>query len=68
VTNFLLCPIGSAGDADGLNDALLRSGIVVRTFGPGHPLAGHLRFTVRDRQQDERLLRVVEAWSDGRQT
>jgi histidinol-phosphate aminotransferase len=68
VTNFLLCPVGGAGDADALNEALLRSGIVVRTFGPGHPLAGHLRFTVRDRQQDERLLRVVEAWSDGRQT
>ena len=68
VTNFLLCPVGSAGDADALNEALLRSGIVVRTFGPGHPLAGHLRFTVRDRQQDERLLRVLEAWSDGRQT
>jgi histidinol-phosphate aminotransferase len=66
VTNFLLCRIGTAGEADELNEALLRGGIVVRTFGPDSPLAGHLRFTVRDRAQNERFLSVIEAWTAGR--
>ena len=66
VTNFLLCRIGTPSEADELNEALLRGGIVVRTFGPDGPLAGHLRFTVRNREQDERFLEVIEAWSAGR--
>ncbi|MEX1295033.1 MAG: histidinol-phosphate transaminase [Candidatus Limnocylindrales bacterium] len=66
VTNFLLCHIGSPAEADGLNEALLRGGIVVRTFGPRSPLAGHLRFTVRNREQNERFLSIIEAWSAGR--
>ena len=66
VTNFLLCGIGTPGEADALNEALLRRGIVVRTFGPTSPLAGHLRFTVRNREQNERFLDVIGAWSDGR--
>jgi len=66
VTNFLLCRIGSPSEADELNEALLRGGIVVRTFGPDSPLAGHLRFTVRNREQDERFIQVIEAWSAGR--
>jgi histidinol-phosphate aminotransferase len=63
VTNFLLCRIGTPAQADELNEALLRGGIVVRTFGPDGPLVGYLRFTVRDREQDERFLRVITAWS-----
>jgi len=66
VTNFLLCRIGTAGAADAANEALLRGGIVVRTFGAHSPLSGHLRFTVRDRVQNERFLDVLGAWSDGR--
>jgi histidinol-phosphate aminotransferase len=66
VTNFLLCRIGSPAEADAANEALLRGGIVVRTFGPEGPLAGHLRFTVRDREQNERFLEVISTWSDGR--
>lgn len=66
VTNFLLCGVGSPSEADQLNEALLRSGIVVRTFGPDSPLAGHLRFTVRNREQNERFLQVIKAWSAGR--
>ena len=66
VTNFLLCGVGTPGEADALNEALLRGGIVVRTFGPTSPLAGHLRFTVRNREQNERFLDVIQAWSDGR--
>jgi histidinol-phosphate aminotransferase len=66
VTNFLLCHIGTAAAADAANEAFLRGGIVVRTFGPDSPLAGHLRFTVRDREQNERFLDVIGAWVDGR--
>jgi histidinol-phosphate aminotransferase len=66
VTNFLLCRIGTAAAADAANEALLRGGIVVRTFGPDTPLAGHLRFTVRNREQNERFLDVIGAWWDGR--
>ncbi len=66
MTNFLLCRIGSPSQADELNEALLRGGIVVRTFGPDSPLAGHLRFTVRDREQNLRFLSVIEAWTAGR--
>ena len=39
VTNFLLCRIGSPAEADAANEALLRGGIVVRTFGPDSPAA-----------------------------
>ena len=66
VTNFLLCRIGSPAQADAANETLLRSGIVVRTFGPDSPLAGHLRVTVRDRKQNERFLEVIGAWSERR--
>jgi histidinol-phosphate aminotransferase len=66
VTNFLLCRIGTPSEADALNEALLRGGIVVRTFGPDSPLAGHLRFTVRNREQNERFLHIIEAWAAGR--
>ncbi len=62
VTNFLLVSIGSAADADAAAEHLLRSGIVPRTFPGDHPLAGHLRLTVRSRDQDERLLAAVERW------
>ncbi len=66
VTNFLLCRIGSPAVADDADEALLRGGIVVRTFGPDAPLAGHLRFTVRDREQNGQFLEVIKAWTDGR--
>jgi histidinol-phosphate aminotransferase len=65
-TNFLLCPFGDRSAAEEANEHLLRHGIVSRTFGAGHPLADHLRFTVRDRPQDERLVEVLGAWQQGR--
>ncbi len=68
VTNFLLCSVGAPSAADELNESLLRGGIVVRTFGPDSPLTGHLRFTVRSREQNERLLQVIETWMAGRTT
>jgi histidinol-phosphate aminotransferase len=66
VTNFLLCRIGERADAKAATEHLLRHGIVARTFGAEHPLADHLRFTVRDRRQDERLIEVLGAWMEGR--
>lgn len=66
VTNFLLCRIGSQAEAEDATEHLLRSGIVPRTFGPANPLRGHLRFTVRNRAENERLLGVIGAWAGGR--
>jgi len=66
VTNFLLVRFGDQGAAEAAEEHLLRRGIVPRTFGPGHPLRGHLRFTVRDRAQDERLVAALATWMDGR--
>ena len=60
------CASATHGAAEAAEEHLLRRGIVPRTFGPGHPLRGHLRFTVRDRAQDERLVAALAAWMDGR--
>ena len=56
VTNFLLVDMGSRSSARAMASGLLRRGLVPRTFGADHPLAGHLRFTVRDEPQDDRLV------------
>jgi histidinol-phosphate aminotransferase len=56
VTNFVLVPFGSPERAGRVAESLLRAGIVPRTFGPGHPLADHLRITVRSPEQDDRFL------------
>jgi histidinol-phosphate aminotransferase len=65
-TNFVLCPFGDRPSAEQATEHLLRHGIVARTFGAEHPLADHLRFTVRDRRQDERLVEVLGTWMEGR--
>ena len=62
VANFVLARIGTAVEAEDATDWLLRHGIVSRTFGPANPLRGHLRFTVRTREDDERLVAVAAAW------
>lgn len=59
VTNFLLVDIGSPAAARTLASGLLARGMVPRTFAGDHPLAGHLRFTVRDRTQDDRLIAAL---------
>ena len=59
ITNFLLVSIGAHAAAERAADGLLHAGIVPRTFGPANPLRGHLRLTVRSRQENERLLEVV---------
>jgi histidinol-phosphate/aromatic aminotransferase/cobyric acid decarboxylase-like protein len=34
----------------------MRRGLVPRTFGESHPLADHLRVTVRDTEENDRLI------------
>ncbi len=56
VTNFLLVALGGPSAARAMADGLLSRGLVPRTFGADHPLAGHLRFTVRDEAEDDCLV------------
>jgi histidinol-phosphate aminotransferase len=56
VTNFLLAGLGSVERAGATAHALLRRGLVPRTFGSGHPLADHLRVTVREADENDRLI------------
>jgi histidinol-phosphate aminotransferase len=59
VTNFLLVDLETPERADVVADGLLRRGLVPRTFGPQHPLASHLRLTLRDRAGDDRLIEAA---------
>ena len=61
VTNFILVDFGSPERAANAAEALLRNGLVPRTFGAGHPLAGRLRLTVRNPEENDRLLAVADA-------
>ena len=56
VTNFLLVSFGSAERSAAVAEGLLRRGLVPRTFPAGHPLAAYLRLTVRNEEQDDRLI------------
>ena len=68
VTNFVLARFESPSAAAEAAESLLHRGLVPRTFGPGHPLADHLRITVRSADQDDRLVAAVRASTppDGR--
>jgi histidinol-phosphate aminotransferase len=59
VTNFLLVDLGTAARAAAVAEHLLEQGLVPRTFPAGHPLAAHLRLTVRDVAQDDRLIEAA---------
>lgn len=61
VTNFLLVDFGSPDRAAAVAEGLLRRGLVPRTFGAGHVLAGQLRFTVRAPAENDRLLEAAAA-------
>ncbi|MGK2850496.1 MAG: pyridoxal phosphate-dependent aminotransferase [Candidatus Limnocylindrales bacterium] len=61
VTNFLLVDLGSTERAGATAEGLLRHGLVPRTFGAGHPLADHLRLTVRDTDENDRLIAAARA-------
>ena len=60
VTNFLLLDLATAERSEAAGLALMARGLVPRTFGHGHPLAHCLRVTVRNRDEDERLIEA--AW------
>jgi len=61
VTNFLLVDFGSAEQAGMAAEALLAKGLVPRTFPAGHPLADHLRLTIRDPHENDRLIGAATA-------
>jgi histidinol-phosphate aminotransferase len=56
VTNFLLVGFASPTAAGAAAEGLLSRGLIPRTFPAGHPLAHCLRLTVRNREQDDRLI------------
>ncbi len=56
VTNFILVDFGTVERAAAVAESLLSRGLVPRTFGAGHPLADHLRLTVRDHDENDRLI------------
>ncbi len=61
VTNFLLVDFAEPSRAAAVAEALLRRGLVPRTFGAGHVLAGCLRFTVRAPAENDRLIEAARA-------
>lgn len=68
VTNFLLVGLGSREHAAEAAEGLMAQGLVPRTFGPDHPLADHLRLTVRAADENDRLVdaaRAIEARRTG---
>ena len=56
VANFVLVDFGTPDRAAAVAETLLSRGLVPRTFGAGHPLADHLRLTVRDPDENDRLI------------
>jgi len=54
--NFILVEFSSEGAAAAAAEALLRQGLVPRTFGSDHPLADYLRLTVRSASENDRLI------------
>jgi len=61
VTNFLLVAFASPEAAATVAEGLLARGLVPRTFPAGHPLADHLRLTVRDPDENDRVIQAAQA-------
>ena len=61
VTNFVLVDFATSERAASVAEAMLMRGLVPRTFPAGHPLASRLRLTVRDPQENDRLIAVAQA-------
>ena len=59
VVNFLLLDLVTAQRSQAASLALMARGLVPRTFGHGHPLAHCLRVTVRDPDENDRLVEAV---------
>jgi histidinol-phosphate aminotransferase len=66
VTNFLLVDLGSVERAAAAAEGLLQRGLVPRTFPTGHPLADHLRLTVRAPAENDRLIDAARDLATGR--
>jgi len=64
VANFLLVDLGSPERATAIAEGLLRHGLVPRTFPAGHPLASHLRLTVRAPEENDRLIEAARGLGD----
>ncbi|MFL5645742.1 MAG: pyridoxal phosphate-dependent aminotransferase [Chloroflexota bacterium] len=64
VTNFILVDFGTTERAASVAESLLSRGLVPRTFGSGHPLADHLRLTVRDPGENDRLIAAAQAFQE----
>jgi histidinol-phosphate aminotransferase len=64
-TNFVLIDLGSVDRAAAAAEALLTRGLVPRTFPETHPLADHLRLTVRSPEEDDRLIVAVQEFEAG---
>jgi histidinol-phosphate aminotransferase len=58
-TNFILVEFESAEEAERVAEGLLSRGLIPRTFPDGHPLAHALRLTVRNREQDDRVIEAA---------
>jgi histidinol-phosphate aminotransferase len=56
VTNFVLVEFASPAASAAAAEGLLARGLIPRTFPSGHPLAHCLRLTVRNREEDDRLV------------
>ena len=56
VTNFLLVDFGTPERAATVAEGLLKRALVPRTFPAGHPIAEHLRLTIRDKVDNDRLI------------
>jgi histidinol-phosphate aminotransferase len=59
LVNFILFRFSSAGTAADAAEALLRVGLVPRTFAVDHPLADCLRLTVRSATENDRLFEAA---------
>lgn len=55
-TNFVLVDMRAVDRAAAASETLLRRGLVPRTFPETHPLADHLRLTVRSAEENDRLI------------
>ncbi len=60
VTNFVLLDLVTPERAEAAALALMSRGLVPRTFGHGHPLAFCLRVTVRNADENDRLVEAAE--------
>ncbi|HEV8280721.1 MAG TPA: histidinol-phosphate transaminase [Candidatus Limnocylindrales bacterium] len=65
MTNFILVDFGSVERAAAVAEGLLGRGLVPRAFPATHPLADHLRLTVRDGEQDDRLIAAARELEAG---